>query len=124
MNVNYSVTDWGGIEQLFNTSRNWSGYNYLDFWFYGNNSGNRFRVELYDNGTSIGTAERFEYQFADKVVGWTHLTIPLNSFTRRTDWQPSGAPNDGLTLTQMWGCNFSPLGGNSTFRVDQVQLTY
>jgi hypothetical protein len=124
MSVSYNVTDWAGIEQVFTTGRNWGGYNYLDFWFYGNGSGNRFRVELYDNGASAGSAERFEYQFTDDVAGWRHFTIPLNSFTRRGDWQPNGAPNDGLTLTQVWGFNFSPLGGNSAFRADQVQLTY
>lgn len=124
MSVSYNVTDWAGIEQLFSANRNWGGYNYLDFWFYGNNSGNRFRVELYDNGTSAGSAERFEYQFVDNLAGWRHFIIPLNSFTRRTDWQPNGAPNDGLTLTQMWGFNFSPLGGSGSFKTDQVQLTY
>lgn len=124
MNVNYNVTDWAGIEQLFNAGRNWSGYNYLDFWFYGNSSGNRFRVELYDNGVSAGSAERFEYQFVDDVAGWRHFTIPLSSFTRRSDWQPSGVPNDGLTLTQMWGFNFSPLSGSNSFKMDQVQLSY
>jgi endoglucanase len=124
MNVNYSVTDWAGIEQLFNASRNWGGYNYLDFWFYGSGSGNRFRVELYDNGVSAASAERFEYQFTDDVSGWRHFAIPLNAFTRRGDWQPGGAPNDGLTLTQVWGFNFSPLGGSSSFRADQMQLTY
>lgn len=124
MSVSYNVADWAGIEQLFSASRNWAGYGYLDFWFYGGGSGNRFRVELYDNGVSAGSAERFEYQFTDDVSGWRHFNIPLNSFTRRGDWQPSGAPNDGLTLTQMWGFNFSPLGGNNSFKADQVQLTY
>lgn len=124
MSVSYNVTDWAGIEQLFNASGNWSGYNYLSFWFYGNSSGNRFRVELYDNGVSAGSAERFEHQFVDDVAGWRQFAIPLNSFTRRTDWQPGGAPNDGLTLTQMWGFNFSPLNGSNSFRLDQVQLTY
>jgi endoglucanase len=124
MSVSYNVTDWSGIEQLFGASKNWGGYNNFDFWFYGTGSGNRFRVELYDNGASAGSAERFEYQFVDNTSGWRHFAIPLNSFTRRGDWQPAGAPNDGLTLTQMWGFNFSPLGGGSSFKVDQVQLTY
>lgn len=124
MSMSYNVTDWAGVEQLYSVSRNWGGYNYLDFWFYGGGSGNRFRVELYDNGASAGSAERFEYQFTDDVSGWRHFTIPLNSFTRRGDWQPAGAPNDGLTLTQVWGFNFSPLGGNNSFKADQLQLTY
>ncbi|HEV2802811.1 MAG TPA: S8 family serine peptidase [Pyrinomonadaceae bacterium] len=123
MSVNYNVSEWGGIEQFFNAGRNWSGYTNLDFWFYGSSSGNRFRVEIYDNGNTAGSSERFEYQFVDNLMGWRRMIIPLNSFTRRTDWQPSGAPNDGLTLTQMWGFNFAPLAGSGSFRTDQVQLT-
>lgn len=124
MSVSYSVTEWGGIEQLFATARSWSSYNNFVFWFYGNGSGNRFRVELYDNGASAGSAERFEYQFADDDAGWRHFIIPLNAFTRRGDWQPGGVPNDGLTLTQIWGVNLSPLSGNNSFKADQMQLTY
>ena len=123
MGVNYNVNDWGGVEQAFNATRSWSGYSSFEFWFYGNGSGNTIRVELYDNGSSVGAAERFEHRLVDTSAGWRRVTIPLGAFARRTDWQPSGAPNDGLTLSSMWGFNFSPLGGGGSFRVDQVQLT-
>ena len=121
--VNYNIADWGGIEQLFGASRNWSGYTTFEFWFYGNGSNNTIRVELYDNGSSASSAERFEYRFVDNFAGWRRFTLPFSSFVRRTDWQPVGAPNDNLTLTGMWGFNFSPLGGTNSFKVDQVQLT-
>lgn len=123
MGITYNVNDWGGIEQLFGASQNWSGYNNFEFRFYGSGSGNTIRVEIYDNSGSVASAERFEKLLVDNFVGWRQVTLPFGSFTRRSDWQPDGAPNDGLTLTGTWGVNFSPLGGSNSFRVDQVQLT-
>ncbi|MCB9455649.1 MAG: hypothetical protein H6671_06650 [Anaerolineaceae bacterium] len=38
--------------------------------------------------------------------GWRQFTIPFDLFQRRTDFQPSGAPNDGLGLDQVSGYAF------------------
>jgi len=48
------------------------------------------------------TAERFETSFVDDTPGWKEVSLPFSSFTRSA-WQPKGAPNDGLTLSQVWG---------------------
>ena len=47
------------------------------------------------------TAERFAYEFHDTLPGWRYLAIPWGQFFRDT-WQPPNAPDDGLTLTEMW----------------------
>ena len=51
------------------------------------------------------TAERFETTFTDSVQGWQQVSIPITDFSRSAD-QPAGAPDDGLTLTDVWGYGF------------------
>ena len=48
------------------------------------------------------TAERFEASFTDDFSGWEQLTLPFDTFVRSAH-QPHGAPDDGLTLTEVWG---------------------
>jgi beta-glucanase (GH16 family) len=48
------------------------------------------------------TAERFETSFIDDTPGWKEVSLPFSSLTR-SHWQPKDAPNDGLTLSQVWG---------------------
>ena len=48
------------------------------------------------------TAERFEASFTDDFSGWQQLTLPFDTFVRSAH-QPHGAPDDGLTLTEVWG---------------------
>ena len=102
-----------------------SGQQAIEFWFNGSNTGATIRLEISDNrpvGSTTDTAERFEYKFVDNSTGWRFFSVPWGSFARRTDWQPVGAPNDGFTLTQIWGLNFSPISGAGSFQLDQVQL--
>jgi hypothetical protein len=49
--------------------------------------------------------------------------VPWSAFTRGS-WQPHAAtPNDGLTLTSVWGLSVSPQSGARWFRLDQLRLT-
>ncbi len=125
MRVDYGVASWAGVSQGYPVPQDWSAYQAFEFWYYGGNSGNTIRLEVSDNrapGSAIDTSERFEYKFSDTFSGWRYLSVPWGSFARRADWQPAGAPNDGLTLTQVWGFNFSPISGGGFFQLDQVQL--
>ena len=45
------------------------------------------------------TAERFEAAFVDDVAGWRQVTVPFTDLVRSA-YQPDGAPNDGLNLTE------------------------
>lgn len=125
MNVQYGIASWGGVSQGYTTAQNWSAYQTFDFWFYGSGTGNTIRLEVADNRSSdaTDTAERFEYRFVDNVSGWRHVSLPWESFQRRADWQPAGAPNDGFTLSQVWGVSFAPLTGAGSFQLDQVELS-
>ncbi len=70
------------------------------------------------------TAERFETSFVDDTPGWKEISLPFSAFTRSA-WQPKGAPNDGLTLSQVWGYGFVlPPHGLTTggFLLDKVRL--
>jgi endoglucanase len=127
MRVTYNIAGggWGGVQQLYGVSQNWSTYNQFRFKFYGNNTGNTIRVELFDDrapGSTSDTSERYEYRFVDNFSGWKIFTLSWKDFTRRADWQPAGAPNNGLTLTQIWGYDFAPIGGSGSFQLDQIVL--
>lgn len=70
------------------------------------------------------TAERWEASFADNFDGWQQVVIPFASLTRSAN-QPGGAPDDGLTLSDVWGYGFQlPEGGTTsgTIRLDQIRL--
>ncbi len=111
---------------LYATPLDWSAYNNFDFWFYGNNTGNPMRLEILDNRQAGGTAdtsERYVYLFTDDVSGWKQFVLPWSSFSRRSHWQPDGAPNDGLTLSQVWGFNVSVISGRGRFQIDEIKLT-
>ncbi len=127
MKVKYalSVGGYGGVQQAFSSPHNWKNYAQFDFRFYGTNTGHTIRLELMDNrapGSTTDTSERFEYLFKDNFTGWRSMSLPWAKFTRRTSWQPAGAPNNGLTLTQVWGYSFAPLNGSGSFEIDQVLL--
>jgi beta-glucanase (GH16 family) len=71
------------------------------------------------------TAERWETSFTDDVVGWQEVEIPFSELTRSPE-QPTGAPDDGLDLDEVWGYGFRlSAGGSATGHVliDQVRLT-
>jgi beta-glucanase (GH16 family) len=70
------------------------------------------------------TSERFESTFTDNFSGWREVVLPFSGFTRSTE-QPTGAPNDGLTLTDVWGYEFQlPDNGVSanTLLIDGIGL--
>ncbi len=67
------------------------------------------------------TAERFEASFIDDTEGWTRVSIPVTELVRSAE-QPAGAPDDGLTLTEVNGYGFSfPAEVSGTYRIDLVE---
>ena len=69
------------------------------------------------------SAERFETTFTDAVSGWQQVSIPITDFVRSAD-QPAGAPDDGLTLSDVWGYGFDlPYAAAGTYQIDVVQRT-
>ncbi len=131
--VTYDIGSWGGFTSVFNNGTDWIGmdwtaYNALTFWLYGNNTGGMIQVEIFDNRNPAqtgDTAERWYHRIADNYAGWQQFTIPFDLFQRRSDWQPNGALNDGLGLTDVSGYAFGfPAGvGLHTAYLDDVGLT-
>lgn len=109
-----------GIE--FASPADWSNYTAVSFWLYGTNSANTFQFEIFDNGATGATAERFDYVVTDDFNGWQKIVIPFGDFTRATDFQPGGAPDDGLTLTEMWGFAIVLDGGAGMLSLDDIVL--
>ena len=133
LQVIYDINGFGGFTHALNdgkewTAQDWTDYTTLDFWLYGSESGGVIQVEIFDNrasGSTPDTAERWYYRIFDDFEGWQFFSIPFEYFQRRTDWQPSGAPADGLGLTEVHGYAFSfPAGvGEHTNYIDNVMVS-
>lgn len=117
--ISYDINSWGGFTHALTNGENWisqdwTAFNALQFWLFGNNTGGTVQVEVFDNRNpdlNTDTAERWFYRITDDFEGWQQFTIPFESFQRRTDFQPSGAPNDGLGLDAVSGYAFGMPGG-------------
>ena len=134
LNVNYDISAWGGFTHVFNDSeiwisQNWREYNAIAFWFLGFNTGADIQLEIFDNRNpelTGDTAERWFTRFTDDSFGWKQLEFPFSEFQRRSDWQPGGAPDDGLNLDAVSGYAFGfPAGTGRAFAIiDDVQLVF
>ncbi|MEO8396224.1 MAG: family 16 glycosylhydrolase, partial [Chloroflexota bacterium] len=81
----------------------------IRFWLYGNNTGATIQMDLLENRNQSvkgDSAERWFYRFDDNYAGWKSITVPFAEFQRRTDFQPNGAPDDGLGLAEVSGYAF------------------
>jgi beta-glucanase (GH16 family) len=68
------------------------------------------------------TAERFEATLKDDFRGWREVTLPFSAF-ERSGKQPRGAPNDGLTLSEVWGYELHVPGSyRGPLMLDQLRL--
>ena len=111
LQMDANVTGFAGFIHNFQNSTNdgwvsqdWSRYQGISFWLYGNNSGTALFVDILDNrnpGATSDDAERWTVAFTDNFSGWQRLEFPFSAFSRKEIG--NGAPNDGLGLTQMHG---------------------
>ncbi len=132
LTIDYDIGAWGGFTHAFTDGENWlsqdwRSHNALSFWLYGNNTGGTIQVEVFDNrnpNLNSDSAERWYYRITDDYDSWMAFTIPLRSFQRRSDWQPGGAPDDGLGLDQVSGYafGFPAATGAQTAYLDDVRL--
>jgi beta-glucanase (GH16 family) len=106
--------------------QDWSSFEGLSFWLYGQGSGTGLFVDILDNrnpGSTTDDAERFVFDLTDDFTGWQYFEVPFSSFVRKEIG--NGAPNDGLTLTQVHGWALGMLntdGNEYTFYVDDATL--
>ena len=131
LRVDHRIASWGGFTHAFEdegmtrwVARDLSPYAGLRFWHKGDGGGGTVQVDLFDNRNPNATgdsAERWFYRFRDDTTEWRLIEIPFSSFARRMDWQPSGAPNDGLGLDEAsgWALGFPP--GEGTTHVARAE---
>ncbi len=125
---------WAGYTHAFTNSaadtwvsQDWSSYVGVSFWLYGRNSGGTLYFDIAENrnpGSTTDDAERWSVDIPDNFDGWKFFTIPFSDFKRKEIG--NGAPNDGLTLTEVWGYAIGGFGsidmGTNTYFVDDVSV--
>jgi hypothetical protein len=96
----------------------------FSFWVKGTGSGQKIEYEVKSGGTDGEHAELFQGFFTDDVKGWKQVQIGFANLKKRSDYQPSGAPNNAVpNLTTMWGYAVNlPGGSTNTLEFDQVQV--
>ena len=58
----------------------------------------------------------------DDFTGWQKIHIPFEDFIRSSS-QPPDAPDDGLSLSEVWGYSFMlPNGIKGSFYLDRVYI--
>ena len=132
LQINYDIGAWGGFTHAFTDGETGSapiGRPTMPCasGSTASNTGAAVQVEIFDNrnpNISGDSAERWYYRIADDYEGWQEFTIEFRSFQRRSDWQPGGAPDDGLGLDLVSGLAFGfPAGvGAQTAYLDDVRL--
>lgn len=122
MVYNYDVSNVGGNNYCSAgttlTPQDWSGGAGLGMWIRtAKGPVNVPTIELIDNG-----GERFVAPWSNPFTEWTWLELPWDAFSR-SDNQPAGAPNDGLTLTAVEGylVNY-PANKKGTLYIDDITL--
>ena len=103
VDVPYTITSYGGFSDDLAAPQDWSSYGGFSFWYKGIGSGQKVEYEIKDGGTDGEHSELWQGFFTDSSSDWVHVQTPFSTLVRRSDYQPSGAPNDGLNLTSMWG---------------------
>lgn len=113
LRVRHDIASWGGFTHAFAdaAAERWlpldlAGYRGIRFWYRGDGRGGPVQFDLFDNRDPDlpgDSAARWALRFDDDASGWRRIEIPFERLSRRTDFQPGGAPDDGLTLSQTWG---------------------
>ena len=114
---NASVNAW--------VPQDWSAYEGLSFWLYGNNSGTTMFVDVLDNrnpGSTTDDAERWSIDIPDNFSGWKEIKLPFASMHRKEIG--NGAPNDGFGLTEVhgWALGTITTSAPQTYYVDNAQV--
>ena len=105
--------------------QDWSAYEGLSFWLYGNNSGTTMFVDVLDNrnpGSTRDDAERWSADVIDNFSGWREIQIPFDSMRRKEIG--NGAPNDGFGLTEVhgWALGTITTPAPQTYYVDNAMV--
>jgi beta-glucanase (GH16 family) len=132
LQMDLSVVSYAGFVHMFENeganewvSQDWSAYEGLSFWLYGNNSGTTMFLDVLDNrnpGSTSDDAERWSIDIPDNFSGWQLFEIPFASLHRKEIG--NGAPNDGFGLTEVhgWALGTITTPAPQTYYVDQAMV--
>ncbi len=132
LKMDLSVVSYAGFVHNFENStvnawvpQDWSAYEGLSFWLYGNNSGTTMFVDVLDNrnpGSIKDDAERWSIDIPDNFSGWKEIKIPFESMHRKEIG--NGAPNDGFGLTEVFGWALGTITtpAPQTYYIDNVMV--
>ena len=111
LKMDVNVVSYAGFVHNFENAtvdawvpQDWSAYEGISFWLYGNNSGTTMFVDVLDNrnpGSTRDDAERWSIDVTDNFSGWREIQIPFVDMHRKEIG--NGAPNDGFGLTEVYG---------------------
>jgi beta-glucanase (GH16 family) len=133
LKLDVNVVSYAGLVHNFENaalnewvSQDWSAYEGISFWLYGNNSGTTLFVDVLDNRNdppaTNDDAERWSIDLPDNVSGWHLVQIPFTSMHRKEIG--NGAPNDGFGLTEVhgWALGAITTPSPQSYYVDDVSL--
>ena len=105
--------------------QDWSAYEGISFWLYGNNSGTTMFVDVLDNrnpGSTRDDAERWSIDVPDNFSGWQEIKLPFADMHRKEIG--NGAPNDGFGLTEVhgWALGTITTPAPQTYYVDNAMV--
>ena len=132
LKMDLSVVSFAGFVHNFENAaidtwvpQDWSAYEGISFWLYGNNSGTTMFVDVLDNrnpGSTRDDAERWSIDVIDNFSGWTEIKLPFADMHRKEIG--NGAPNDGFGLTEVhgWALGTITTPASQTYYVDNAMV--
>lgn len=133
LKLDVNVVSYAGFTHSFENAaldtwvpQDWSAYEGISFWLYGNNSGTTLFVDVLDNRNAppktSDDAERWSTNVLDNFSGWKEIKIPFASMSRKEIG--NGAPNDGFGLTEVHGWALGAITTTSpqTYYIDNAAL--
>ncbi|MGE5221171.1 MAG: choice-of-anchor Q domain-containing protein [Omnitrophica WOR_2 bacterium] len=132
LKMDVSVVSYAGFLHNFEdpglttwVSQDWSAYEGISFWLFGNNSGTTLFMDVLDNrnpGSTRDDAERWSIDLPDNFSGWQEIRIPFASMHRKEIG--NGAPNDGFGLTEVhgWALGAVTTPAPQAYYVDQAMV--
>jgi len=132
LKMDVNVVSYAGFTHSFENAavnqwvtQDWSAYEGISFWLYGNNSGTTLFVDVLDNrnpGSTKDDAERWSVDVKDNFSGWQQIQLPFESMHRKEIG--NGAPNDGFGLTEVHAWAFGAITTPSAqiYYIDNVSV--
>ena len=132
LKMDLNVVSYAGFVHNFENAtvdtwvpQDWSAFEGISFWLYGNNSGTTMFVDVLDNrnpGSTTDDAERWSIDILDNFSGWQEIKLAFADMHRKEIG--NGAPNDGFGLTEVhgWALGTITTPAPQTYYVDNAMV--